>query len=66
LKKCVGTLFQLLMCSDAQRSKLVVRTEKYGMHLILRLGAVQTGTRFGGLCRILYAFGAIASMPTFV
>ena len=44
----------------------MVRAEKYGVHLILRLGAVQTGKRFSSTCGIMYAFGAIASMPAFI
>ena len=38
----------------------------YGVHLILRLSAVQTGKRFSCSYGILYAFDAIASMPAFV
>ena len=43
-----------------------MRTEKDGMHLVLRMGAVQAGTRFSSSCGILYAFGAIETMPTFI
>ena len=44
----------------------MVWAEKDAVHLILRLIAVQTCKRFSSSCGILYAFGAIASMPAFV